>query len=170
MPAREWPRRNGPLVAWVVGLVVLAGLVYWRTDEPHLRHSSALNAVFDARWLVAGSRLLAAVVLVYLLVSIGVRVHKGQWVRSAGSLDTDATPAQVIADDREELRHQLVVAKATIDDLTDRLERSLTSAGPPEGSPVVGPVAVPASIMEVPPADRRREDPDGEVDDPDDHG
>ncbi|MDX6300326.1 MAG: hypothetical protein QOF53_1540 [Nocardioidaceae bacterium] len=166
MPAREWPRRNGPLIAWVVGLVVLASLVYWRTDEPHLRHSSALNAVFDARWLVAGSRLLAAVVLVYLLISIGVRVHKGQWVRSAGSLDTDATPAQVIADDREELRRQLVAAKGTIDDLTDRLERSLTATGPPEGGPVAGP----ASIMEVPPAEQRREDPDGEVDDPDDHG
>jgi hypothetical protein len=167
MPAGEWPRRNGPLIAWTVGLLVLAALVYWRTAEPHLRHSSALNAVFDARWLVAGSRLLAGVVLVYLLVSIGVRVHQGQWVRSAGSLDTDATPAQVMADDREDLRHQLVAAKATIDDLTDRLERSLWL---PADGPLDQPLAARVPTMEVPPADDRREDADLGGGDHDDHG
>lgn len=127
MPAGEWPRRNGPLIAWVVGLLVLAVLVYAGTGEPHLRHTSALNAVFDARWLVAGSRLLAAVVLVYLLASIGVRVHRRQWVRSAGSLDTDPSPAQVMADDRERLQQQLVEARATIDDLSGRLEEDLAA-------------------------------------------
>jgi hypothetical protein len=123
--ARDQLRKNGPLVGWLVGLVVLGAVVYAGTDDPRIRHTSALNAVFDARWLVSGARLLALVAVVYLLLSIGVRVQKGQWVRSAGSVDTDASPAQALADDREGLQHQLVEAKATIDDLTERLGRSL---------------------------------------------
>jgi hypothetical protein len=123
--ARDHLRKNGPLVGWLVGLLVLGAVVYAGTDDPRIRHTSALNAVFDARWLVAGARRLALVAVVYLLLSIGVRVQKGQWVRSAGSVDTDASPAQALADDREDLQHQLVEAKATIDDLTERLGRSL---------------------------------------------
>jgi hypothetical protein len=118
-------RRRGPLVAWSLGLVVLAGLVYWQTDDPHVPHSSALNAVFDARWLVAGARLLVGVTVVFLLLSIGVRIHNRQWVRSAGPVVTDAGPAQAIAEDQQDLQQQLSEAKATIDDLTERLDRSL---------------------------------------------
>jgi hypothetical protein len=118
-------KRRAPLLAWSLGLVVLAGLVYWQTDDPRVPHTSALNAVFDARWLVAGARLLVGVTVVYLLLSIGVRVRNRQWVRSAGPVITDAGPAQAIAEDQEDLQQQLSEAKATIDDLTVRLDRSL---------------------------------------------
>jgi hypothetical protein len=117
--------KRGPLLAWCVGLVALGALLYWQTDDPHLRHSSAVNAVFDARWLVAGTRLLIAVAVGYLLLSVGVRIRNGQWVRSAGPVVTDAGPAQAIAEDQEDLQQQLSEAKATIDDLTERLDRSL---------------------------------------------
>jgi hypothetical protein len=125
--ARDQLRKNAALLAWSVGLVLLAAVVYAATDDPRIRHTSALNAVFDARWVVSGARLLALVAMVYLLVSIGVRVQRGQWVRSAGSVDTDASPAQALADDRDLLQHQLEEAKTTIDDLTERLGRSLAA-------------------------------------------
>jgi hypothetical protein len=118
-------KKYGPVVGWTLCLVLLAVLTFWRTDEPHLRHSSALNSIFDARWLIAGARLLIGVTLVYVLLSIGVRIQKGQWVRSAGSLETDAGPAQAIADSQQDLQQALGVAKATTDDLAMRLDRSL---------------------------------------------
>jgi type VI protein secretion system component VasK len=130
------------LAGWVVALALLAAVVYAGTATPHLRHDSALDTVFDARWLIAGARLLALVAVLYLLASIAVRVQHGQWVRSAGSVVTDATTAEAIAADREDLQRQLVAAKSTIDDLTGRLDRSLATreaslAGSMETSPEV---------------------------------
>ena len=115
---------NGALVAWTLGLVLLAAISYGTTPDPEITHSSALNAVFDSRWLVAGARLLLGVTIAYLLLSIGVRIKKRQWVRSAGPVETDASAAQDLADDQEDLQQQLKEAKKTIDDLTKRLDRS----------------------------------------------
>lgn len=125
MPIGTFLSRHRLPIGWGLGLLALAALSYATTGDPHLRHTSAVNAIFDARWLVAGARLLAALVMLYLLGSIGVRVHRHQWVRSAGSVDTDPAPAQAIADDRVELQQQLANAKRTIDDLAERLDRSL---------------------------------------------
>jgi hypothetical protein len=127
VPVQDLLRKQRWTLAAALAVVVLAWLVYAGTGDPHIRHTSALNAVFDARWMVSGARLLAVVATVYLLASVGVRVRRGQWVRSAGSVVTDTSAAQALADDREDLQHQLVEAKATIDDLTERLGRSLAA-------------------------------------------
>ncbi len=118
-------RRSRPLIAWLVGFVVVAVLVYATTEDPHIRHSSALNTVFDTRWLVAAARLLAIAVIGYLLASIAVRVSRNQWVRSAGSVDTDVSAARAITDDQRELQQRLHEADTTIEDLRQRLARSL---------------------------------------------
>ena len=109
-------------VIWLV-LVALAVSVYVVTDEPAIQHSSALNTVFDTRWMIAGARLLAVATMVYVLASIAVRANRGQWVRSAGPVDTDA-PTQAIADDQEDLQEQLRLANGLIADLDEELRQA----------------------------------------------
>jgi hypothetical protein len=118
-------RRRAVLVGYGALVLVLGVIVYWRTDEPGLPHTPALNALLDTRWLVASGRLLVAVTIGYLLVSLGVRVRNGQWARSAGPVTTDPPPAQELADSQRELEARLERAKLTIEDLTQRLDRSL---------------------------------------------
>jgi hypothetical protein len=120
-------RRAGTwrLAAGVVGVVAFV-LVLLATPAPGLRHTSALNALFDSRWLLAGARLVVAVAMLYLLASIAVRVWHRQWVRSAGSIETDASAARV-SDDREDLMRQLDASKETIDVLQSRLEDSVAA-------------------------------------------
>lgn len=100
------------------------GVTYGLTPEPSIKHTTALNAILDARLLIAAGRLLILVGIAYLLASIVVRVHRGQWVRGAGPVETDA-PAQALVDDQEDLQQQLEEAKVTIDDLRERLARCL---------------------------------------------
>jgi hypothetical protein len=99
-----------------VGVAVLLG-----TDEPRMAHTSALNAVFDSRWMVAGARLLALLLLVYTVASLGVRVSRGEWARSVGPVATDATG---LIESQEDLQEQLDAARATIEDLRLRLKSS----------------------------------------------
>jgi uncharacterized membrane protein YraQ (UPF0718 family) len=119
-----WFKRSWPPLLAGVAVVVAYLATLWGTPPTHIEHGTALNAVFDARWLVAAARLLVAVTIAYLLASIVVRVHRGQWVRNAGPLQTDAA-TQAITEDREALVTELADAKATIDDLRAKLTRSL---------------------------------------------
>jgi hypothetical protein len=113
------------LVAAAVAVVAFV-LVLLSTPAPRLRHTSALNALFDSRWLLAGARLVVAVAILYVLASIAVRVWHQQWVRSAGSIETDASAARV-SDDREELKRQLDASKETIEELQARLQDSVAA-------------------------------------------
>jgi len=125
MLATRSSRRRAVLIGYGILVVALGVVVYWQTEDPVLPHTSAFNAVLDARWLVASGRLLVAVTIGYLLVSLGVRVRNGQWARSAGPVTTDPPPAQELADSQRELEARLEKAKLTIEDLTQRLDRSL---------------------------------------------
>src|SRR5215213_3733136 len=125
MLATRSSRRRAVLIGYGILVVALGVVVYWQTEDPVLPHTSAFNAVLDARWLVASGRLLVAVTIGYLLVSLGVRVRNGQWARSAGPVTTDPPPAQELADSQRRLAAELEDAKLTIDDLTQRLDRSL---------------------------------------------
>ena len=138
--------RAGWLVAAVAGAAALA-VAYALTGDPSLEHDSAVDAVFDSRLVIAWSRLLVLVLVVYVLVSVAVRVTRGQWVRGAGPVQTDA-PTQALADDQAELQEQLEDARATIDDLYDRLTRCLESR------------VDPTPIMETPHDTVRGEAPD----------
>jgi uncharacterized protein YlxW (UPF0749 family) len=114
----DWARRNWWLITWSVVAVVLGGGLVLATDEPRIRHTSALDSIFDSRWMIAGGRLLAAVLLVYLVASVGVRIKHGEWVRRAGPVETDT---QQIVDSQENLQERLEEAEATIRDLSQRL-------------------------------------------------
>jgi len=113
-------RRNWWLVTWSVVVIGLGGWLVVSTDEPRIRHSSALDSMFDSRWMIAGGRLLAAALLVYVIASVGVRMKHGEWVRRAGPVETDT---QQIVDSQENLQERLEEAQATILDLSQRLSR-----------------------------------------------
>src|SRR3954470_6604168 len=100
-------RRRAVLSGYAILVVALGVAIYVQTDDPTLPHTSAFNAVLDTRWLVASGRLLLAVTIGYLLVSLGVRVRNGQWARSAGPVTTDPPPAQELADSQRELESRL---------------------------------------------------------------
>ena len=112
---------------WVACAAVTAAALaaaWWLTEDPSLEHDSAIDALFDSRLLIGWSRLLVLAAVVYLLASVVVRVTRGQWARGAGPVETDA-PTQALADDQADLQAQLLDARATIDDLQDRLTRCL---------------------------------------------
>jgi hypothetical protein len=102
--------------AWAGAFVVLAVVMYLLTSTPHIRHSSAINAAFDARWMIAGTRLIVVAAAGYLLASIAVRVRRGQWVRGAASVETD-TSTQDVVDDQADLQERLREAQRVIADL-----------------------------------------------------
>lgn len=117
--------RSVALVAVALGVGASAlAVTYGLTPKPSIEQTSALNAIFDARLVIAAARLLVLAGIAYMLASIVVRVQRGQWVRGAGPVETDA-PAQALVDDQEDLQQQLEDAKRTIDDLRDRLARCL---------------------------------------------
>lgn len=112
---------------WVAIVLALAAAMYALTASPAIDHSSALNAAFDARWMIAGTRLLAVAATAYLLASIVVRVHRGQWVRSAGTVEADQDSTQNVVDDQEDLQEQLRAAQDVIQDLEGQLAQADTT-------------------------------------------
>lgn len=119
------PLAEGKCAAWAraagaAGVAGLAVALYLTADDPHLDHSSVLGATFDTRWMIAGARLLAVVSAGYLLASIAVRVHRRQWIRSAGSVVAD-TPTQEVVDDQRNLSERWEAAQRVIADLQEQL-------------------------------------------------
>lgn len=113
------------LVLSALGVAVVAW-TYWRTGEPRIPHSSALNAAFDSRLLIAGARVLVGAGIGYLLLSIGVRVRRGHWVRNAGPFQADSSRStQEVADSQQQLLRDAQDARRQIEDLQARLSRSL---------------------------------------------
>lgn len=118
---RQRLSRHWWLVAWATTVVVLGVVLVVVTDDPHLAHTSALASIFDSRWMIAGARLLAATALLYVVASVGVRIGRGEWVRSIGPVDTDA---ERLVSSQELLRERLEAAEATNADLLEQLQKS----------------------------------------------
>jgi peptidoglycan hydrolase CwlO-like protein len=107
----------------LIGAVAIA-VMFVATDAPEMAHTSAMSALFDDRLLLSLARLLIVAAILYVLASIAVRVSRGQWVRAAGPVQTDA-PTQQIADDQADLQQQLEQAQDVIEDLSERLRESV---------------------------------------------
>lgn len=121
MGGEDRVRRNGRGLALGAGIVVIAVLIFAVTGDPQLPHDSVLDVVFDTRWMVAGARLVVAVAGLYVLVSVGVRISRGQWARSAAGVSTDV---QEIDRGAESLRDAAADAQEEIDELKDQLEKT----------------------------------------------
>lgn len=117
--------------AWWLLLLSVIGIAavvwtYCHTSDPKIPHTSALNATLDSRLLIAGTRVVMGAGIAYLLLSIGVRIRRGHWIRNAGPFQADsARSTQEVADSQQELVREAEDAKRQIDDLQARLARSL---------------------------------------------
>ena len=121
MSAIDEVRHRGRGIALTAGIVLLGAVILQATGDPRLPHDSVLDVLFDTRWMVAGARLVMVVAGIYLLTSVGVRMSRGQWARSAGGVSTDV---QEIDRGAESLRDAAAEAQAEIDGLKDQLEKS----------------------------------------------
>lgn len=123
--ADPWLRTHGWTLAWAVAVAVATVVVAVSTHEPRMRHSNVLNAVFDSRWMIAGSRVLAATVFAWAMVSIGVRVGRGQWIRTFGPVSSEVREgAEQLVSSQEDLEAQLVAADARIASLREQLREA----------------------------------------------
>lgn len=100
---------------------MLGGVVLVPDEPPGLRHTSVLNALFDSRAVVGGTRVLGLALAVYLLVSVVVRVERDQWLRNVGPADVAGREIEDVADDRAALQELLAEAEETIQDLRQQL-------------------------------------------------
>lgn len=115
-------RRRTLLIGLALVVVLLVGALVLVPDRaPALKHSSVLNALFDSRAVIGGTRLVALVGALYLLLSIVVRIEQDQWLKHVGPADVAGRQIEDVADDREELRNQLGDANATIHSLRQQL-------------------------------------------------
>jgi hypothetical protein len=120
-------------------LLLLGGLLLAPPSPVGLSPTSVLNVLFDNRWVVGATRLVAAISLWFLLASMVARATQGQWVRRAGSIDVGDEVAAV-SEDQEVLQRQLVSAYDTIERLRHQLAEavalleSMSETGDPDPS------------------------------------
>ena len=120
-----WLRTHGWSLAWCVLVAVATVLLAAATHEPRMRHSNVLNAVFDTRWMIAGSRVLAVTVFAWAMVSIGIRVSRGQWIRTFGPVSSDVREgAEQLVSSQEELEARLLAADTRIASLQQQLREA----------------------------------------------
>lgn len=106
----------------VLAVLVVGALLLVPHEPPRLRHTSVLNALFDSRAVIGGTRLLALAGSVYLVLSIVVRIEQDQWLRNVGPASVAGREIEDVADDREALRERLAEADAAIRTLQQQLD------------------------------------------------
>lgn len=120
---KEWANSHKRAVVVLARTIGLGVWLFATTGEPRIQHSSALSAVFDSRWMIAGVRTIGAVLALYIAVSVAARVQQGQWVKSVGPVATDVQgEMQSVADSQQDLQQKLASAQRTIQRLTARIE------------------------------------------------
>lgn len=128
--------RLAGLVAAGTVLLVLLAVAGALTGAPHLRHDSLLDTVFDTRWLIALTRLVALAVGLYLIGSVVALAGHGQWIRRVGPVDAEVVNA-VAADqgqlqtELETARREIVTLRAELAEALAELDR-LVNTGPTE--------------------------------------
>ena len=129
--SRGWLAEHRWVLLWCLIVVGLTLALAAGTSDPGMRHTNVLNSVFDTRWMIAGSRLLAVTVFGWAMVSIGVRVSRGQWIRTFGPVSSEVRDgAEQLVSSQRTLEARLVAADAEIAALQDRLREADRRAGP----------------------------------------
>src|SRR5919112_3735728 len=105
-------------------MLLLGGLLLAPASPVGLSPTSVLNVLFDNRWVVGATRLVAAITLWFLLASMVARATQGQWVRRAGTVDV-GEEVVAMSEDQEVLQRRLVSAYETIEHLRHELAETL---------------------------------------------
>ena len=129
-PETGAPRNLGLLV---VALFVLALLVkgLYPADLSPRTDSDFVNSIFHNKGVVLAARLLlvsAAVVLafggIYIVLSVAIRMKKGEWLRKAGPFEIAETEVSNIESQIEKWRAAAEAGEEEVDELTKRIEDS----------------------------------------------
>lgn len=125
--------RTAPLLSLpicIVGLVLLAKGLY-PVDLPSAKDPDFIDTIFDNRAVLWTARLLlvsAAAVLAFggffIVISIGIRMKKGEWLRRAGPFEISETTLSEIEGQRDRWRIAALLEHEKVVELTVRLEES----------------------------------------------
>lgn len=119
----------GSLLLGVILVLLLAKGLY-PTDLPQSRNPDFVDNVFDNRGVLWAARLLlvsAAGVLavggIFIVVSIGVRMKNGEWLRRAGPFEISEGSLGQAEDEADFWRQSALNHRAEVLHLQDRLRR-----------------------------------------------
>jgi hypothetical protein len=116
--------RTALVLAVSAAMLLVGGLLLAPASPVGLSPTSVLNVLFDNRWVVGATRLVAAITLWFLLASMVARGTQGQWVRRAGTVDI-GEEVVAMSEDQEVLQRRLVSAYETIEHLRHELAETL---------------------------------------------
>lgn len=118
------------IVACAVGLVLLVKGLY-PADLPPTANPNFIDTIFDNRAVVWAARLLlvsAAAVLafggVFIVISTGIRMKNGEWLRRAGPFEISETAVSEIEGQVAFWRQAALAGQEEVEELTERLEES----------------------------------------------
>lgn len=128
--------RRSRLVAGVISLaaafVAVALLVkgLYPTDLPANRHPDYIDNIFDNRGVLWAARMLlvsAAAVLafggVFIVVSIGIRMKNGEWLRRAGPFEISVDPFSRAEEEAAYWHRVALASHEEVSGLRDQVQR-----------------------------------------------
>ncbi len=117
-------------VAIPVGLVLLV-IGMFPADLPASSNPNFIDTIFDNRGVIWAARLLlvsAAAVLafggVFIVISTGIRMKNGEWLRRAGPFEISETAVSEIEGQVDFWRQTALAGQEEVAELTERLEES----------------------------------------------
>lgn len=121
-------------VVLLIGLLVLLVLLVkglYPADLPIDKNPDFIDNIFDNRAVIWAARLLlvsAAAVLafggVFIVVSTGIRMKKGEWLRKAGPFEVSETAVSEIEGQVEFWRETALEKQEEVAELTERINES----------------------------------------------
>lgn len=128
--------RVGQLIAVLVLCAIPVGLVFlvigmFPADLPANSNPNFIDTIFDNRGVIWAARLLlvsAAAVLafggVFIVISTGIRMKNGEWLRRAGPFEISETAVSEIEGQVDFWRQAALAGQEEVAELTERLEES----------------------------------------------
>lgn len=118
------------ILTCMVGVGLLAKGLY-PVDLPPVKDPNFIDTAFDNRAVLWAARLLlvsAAAVLafggLFIVISIGIRMKNGEWLRRAGPFEVSETTLSEIEGQRERWRIAALLEHVEVVELTERLKKS----------------------------------------------
>ncbi|HMI80955.1 MAG TPA: hypothetical protein VK480_04130 [Solirubrobacterales bacterium] len=119
------------LVLAVFGAALLLAAGLYPADLPVKQDPTFIDTVFDNRAVIWMARLLlvsAVGVLacggVFIVLSIGMRIKNGEWLRRAGPFEVSEVPAGRIEDEVEFWHRETLAAWGDVENLTECLQKA----------------------------------------------
>ena len=118
------------ILTCMVGVALLAKGLY-PVDLPSAKNPDFIDTAFDNRAVLWAARLLlvsAAAILafggLFIVISIGIRMKNGEWLRRAGPFEISETTLSEIEGQRDRWRTAALLEHEKVVELTERLEES----------------------------------------------